>query len=175
MLPTPQSCPNCKRFSGLSRALHTPTLSIPCKPQQEHWQESCVSVTTLLDIFQGCPEQLRAPRDFLYSHLHSTSVTLMETESIILAGNISLGRSSQSLGKHGLWGGDGPCLRAVPQQSQTRNSCSQHRGIRGLVPGEPGYLFSFLGCPLLDNSMTGRAWQGERHGALLGEEEEEEG
>ena len=44
---------------------HTPTPSVPCKPPQEHWQESWVSGTTPLDIFQGCPEQLRAPGEFL--------------------------------------------------------------------------------------------------------------
>lgn len=31
---------------------HTLTPSIPGKPQQEHWQESHVSVTTPLDVFQ---------------------------------------------------------------------------------------------------------------------------
>ena len=43
-----------------------------------------------------------------------------------------------------------------------------------MIPGDPGYLLSFLGGPLLDNNRTGGAWQGEGHGASLGEEVEEE-
>lgn len=43
-----------------------------------------------------------------------------------------------------------------------------------MIPGDPGYLLSFLGGPLLDNNRTGGAWQGEGHGASLGEEMEEE-
>ena len=49
-----------------------------------------------------------------------------------------------------------------PQQSQNHDGGSQHTGTRGLIPGEPGYLLSFLGCPLWDNNRTGGAWQGGR-------------
>ncbi|XP_047587825.1 uncharacterized protein KIAA1522-like [Lutra lutra] len=57
--------------------------------------------------------------------------------------------------------------RPMTAAPSTEGSGDRFRGTQDI------YL-SFLGCPLLDNNRTGGAWQGEGHGASLGEEEQEE-